>query len=240
MKGKAVIDPSAGRRNIGAKNAVICFSRDSYPKLLKAFGAMKSMKAPRFDGAVRGNVSNGTALYHASTGASTSAMMLEEMISSGIERVIMLGYAGSISPSVRVGDIVIPTWGIREEGTSYHYFSPEHEARPSRELCSGLVRVMGRDEFFEGGVWTTDGIFRETRAKVARYAKLGVLAVEMECTALMCVAEYRKIKFATVLAISDEVFGEKWVSAFRSRKLGRAMDVACAAAANLFANRRAV
>jgi len=240
LKGNAVIDPSVGKQDLGVENAVICYSKDSYPRLVNAFGAKKSKKAPRFDGAVRGKLSKGTALYLSSTGASTSVMMLEEMIASGVKRVLMLGYAGSISPLVTVGDIVIPTWGIREEGASHHYFQAGHEARPSKQLTSRLEHGIEGDEFFEGGVWTTDGVFRETRAKVARYAKMGVLAVEMECTALMCVSEYRHVKFAAILAISDEVFGEKWVPAFRSRRLSRAMDVACESAAKLFSTRRAV
>ena len=237
LKGAAAVDPSVGRRRLGVDKVIVCFSKDAFQRLSKAFGG-GSTKAPAFDGSIEGRLAHGTALYLSSIGAAASAMMLEEMISSGIRRVLVIGYAGSISPSVRVGDIVVPTWGIREEGTSYHYFGPEHEAHPSRRLVVELERRIDQDEFYEGGVWTTDAVFRETRAKIARYAKMGVLAIDMECTALMCVAQYRKVELAAVLAISDELFGEKWVPAFKSRRLGKATEIACRSARDMFSTRR--
>jgi len=226
------------RKDLNARNAVMCFTRDTYPRLVKAFGAEKSKDAPKFDGAVKGKIANGTALYRSSMGASTAAMMLEEMIASGVRNVLAVGLAGSLSPLVRIGDLVVPTWGIREEGTSHHYYRSNHEAKPSKRLTSRLERVIGSDEYYEGGVWTTDGVFRETRSKVAEYAKMGVLAIDMECTALMCVAEYREVEFAALLVVSDELFGPCWNPAFGSRRVNRSIDVACRSAAELFSTRR--
>ena len=236
--GKAVVEPSIGRRKLDARNAVICYTSDFYRRLVKAFGAAKSKDAPMFDGAVSGKIVKGTALYQSSVGAPAAAMMLEEAIASGVRRILMLGLAGSVSPSVRIGDMVVPTWGLREEGTSHHYFSASHRARPSRQLTARLERVIEADQFFEGGVWSIDSAFRETRAKVARYAKMGVLAIDMETTALMCVAEYRDVEFAALLVISDELFGKTWNPAFGSPKVNRAVDAACESAVRFFSTRR--
>jgi len=55
-------------------------------------------------------------------GAPATIMALELMIALGLRRCIVIGYAGAINPRLRMTDILLPTWGIREEGTSYHYF----------------------------------------------------------------------------------------------------------------------
>jgi nucleoside phosphorylase len=43
---------------------------------------------------------------------------------------------------------------------------------------------------------------------------MGVLAVEMEMSALFTVAMYRRISFGGLLVVSDEVAGSKWKSGF--------------------------
>ena len=61
-----------------------------------------------------------------------------------------------------------------------------------------------------GKTWTTDGIYRETRGKVARRSQEGCIAVDMECSALMAVADFRGVVFGQYLAAGDDVSGEEW------------------------------
>lgn len=145
-------------------------------------------------------------------------MLLEALIASGVERCVMLGEAGSIAPKCSIGEIIIPTWGIREEGTSYHYFQPEHDVSPTKELAKSLEDSI-KIETKDGGVWTIDAGFRETKGKINNYAHRGVLCVEMECTALMAVAEYRDIEFASVLVITDELFSDDWIRDFKGKRV---------------------
>ena len=171
-------------------------------------------------------------------GAVASAMALELLIATGARKFIVVGEAGALHPSLRIGDILIPTWGIREEGVSYHYMPPDYTPRPSPKLISileeELKRIKGRRRMrvIKGGVWTTDAPFRETRDKVRRYSKMGVLGVEMEATALMTIAEYRNVDLAVVLSISDELYGEKWNPGFGTRKLRRTERLVVEAALN--------
>lgn len=62
-----------------------------------------------------------------------------------------------------------------------------------------------------------------------RYAKKGIQAVDMESTALMAVAMRRRVKFAPVLVISDELFGDKWVPGFDAPKVRKSSRIACEA-----------
>ena len=63
-------------------------------------------------------------------------------------------------------------------------------------------------------VWTTDAPYRETPNKVLAYQQQGVLAVEMEMSALMTLAVYRGVSMAGLLVVSDELFEMKWKPGF--------------------------
>ena len=80
-------------------------------------------------------------------------------------------------------------------------------------------------KYVRGGVWTTDAPFRETREKVAQYSDQGVLAVDMETSAVMTVARFRELRWAGLMVVSDELWGEKWNPGFSSKELAAGLDL---------------
>ncbi|PCN50730.1 hypothetical protein B6U99_02915 [Candidatus Geothermarchaeota archaeon ex4572_27] len=165
-------------------------------------------------------------------GAPATVMAIELAIAAGVERVVAVGECASISPSARIGDVIVPTWGIREEGTSYHYAPPGHVPRPDGELARGLCKAL-RERGLEvrvGGVWSTDAFFRETEDKVASYADRGVLGVDMETTAIFTVAAFRGARAAAALVVSDELYGGSWRMGWGTSSLIRAEREAALAA----------
>jgi uridine phosphorylase len=149
-------------------------------------------------------------------GAPQAVIVMEKLIALGAKRIWVTGWCGSLQPDVRIGDLVIPTGAHSEEGTSTHYpvpwRRPESDANLNRRL-QGALRTKGLP-FHTGGVWTTDAPYRETLEKVKRYQRLGVLAVEMEMSALMTVALFRAVSVAALLVVSDELFDLKWKPGF--------------------------
>ncbi len=141
-------------------------------------------------------------------GAPMAASAFELLIESGARTFIVAGIAGSLTPDVPIGGIVIPTGALREEGTSYHYLPPEADPATDAGLTAALVMAAEARGFTPGvgRVWTTDAIFREMGWKVRQYGAAGILAVEMELAALLAVAQVRGVRLAAVLAISDELF----------------------------------
>jgi len=135
----------------------------------------------------------------------------------------VVGEAGAIKEGVTIGDVILPTWGLREEGTSYHYMPPEYIPKPSKRLFEALEKEVkhqiGRKRInvLKGGIWTTDAPFRETEDKVRNYSSRGILGVEMEASALMSVARFREVD----LAVSDELYRGEWNPGFGSKKLKR-------------------
>ena len=157
-------------------------------------------------------------------GAPATIFALELAIASGLRRFIAVGEAGSIHPEVGIGDYVLPDWGVREEGTSYHYMPPDYVPRVDNKVFRGLrERLDGRGlKYHVGGVWSTDAVFRETVDKVRRYSSQGVLCVDMESTALMAVSEYHGVEMAILLVISDELHSGRWVRGWGSGLLKEA------------------
>jgi len=151
-------------------------------------------------------------------GAPAAVITLELLAASGIRKFLVYGGAGSITRELRIGDVLIPTWGVREEGTSYHYMREEYVPKPSQALANRLKENLHNtlslqgSRVVEGGVWSTDAIFRETEDKVRNYAGKGVMGVDMESTALMTVAEYRGVELAIALIITDELSSLRWRS----------------------------
>lgn len=213
--------------DLRAENAVIALTRHFYPRMVRTAGFRDKGKAPPMNGAIDGRLGRRMVVYESSVGAPAAAMLMETLVASGVKRVLLVGVAGSISSECKIGDVVVPTWGVREEGTSYHYVPGNVKVKASESLVTAIGGLLGQGRFKGGGVWTVDAPYRETKGKIKKYSKQGVVAVDMESTALMAVAMCRKIEFAPVLVISDEVFGEKWVPEFHGPKVRRASEAVC-------------
>ena len=76
----------------------------------------------------------------------------------------------------------------------------------------------------EGRVWTTDAPFRETFKKVMAYQQAGLLAVDMETSALFAVASFRGIRMAVALVVSDDLSSLRWVHGFRAPEFLQARE----------------
>ncbi|MDP2647551.1 MAG: nucleoside phosphorylase [Desulfobacterales bacterium] len=150
-------------------------------------------------------------------GAPYAVMILENLIAMGARKIIFFGWCGAVSPAVRIGDIIVPTAAVVDEGTSRHY-QPEQtqETFPSENLLGKLKAglIKKKFAFHEGVVWTTDAIFRETREKVAYFQARDVLAVEMELSALFTVGRFRHVEVGAVLVVSDELSTFQWHPGF--------------------------
>ena len=156
-------------------------------------------------------------------GAPQGAIVMEKLIALGAKRIWVLGWCGSLQPYLLIGDLIIPTTALSEEGTSTHYPVKKRRRQTSPFLNNRLEGALLRANlpFKKGPVWTTDAIYRETEKKVTAYGKRGLLAVEMEMSALITLAIYRSVELAGLLVVSDELFSLKWHKAVGVNKLKR-------------------
>ncbi|HLB38961.1 MAG TPA: nucleoside phosphorylase [Actinomycetota bacterium] len=152
------------------------------------------------------------ALVHPGVGAPLAAGFLEELIARGCRAFMACGGAGVLVPELTLGHVIVPTSAIRDEGTSYHYMAPSRTVAPSPDAVAAIRATLQRHgvPFVEGATWTTDALYRETRAKVERRAAEGCLTVEMEAAAFFAVATFRSVTFGQLLYAGDDLSGDGW------------------------------
>ena len=92
------------------------------------------------------------------------------------------------------------------------------------QVCAGPCKsavIAAGEAFHAGKVWTTDAPYRETEAKVREYGSQGILAVEMEMSALFTVARFRGVALAGLLVVSDELSNLTWRHGLRDNRFRR-------------------
>ena len=207
------------------KLAVVTFTRLDLLKLTEHIGIAERMEAwgNRSHRIFRGE---GWVAIHSPFSAPNVVMLLEEISAFGVERVIFLGYCGSLQERVRVGDVVLPTEALREEGTSYHYLEEGRRSIPDPGLQDHLANWMtdGTFRVHRGTLWTTDAPYRETHEKVVRYRRDGILGAEMEMSAAFAFGMVKRISIGSVLLVSDELRETGWRQGFFSSELNRSRE----------------
>jgi uridine phosphorylase len=163
-------------------------------------------------------------------GAPYAVMLLETLIAWGARKVIFLGWCGSISETVAIGDIIVPTSALIDEGTSRHYLNKTTRVvLPSKPLLNELQTALDQKKvpFQQGPIWTTDAVYRETRQKVEQFQREGAKGVEMEISALFTVAEFRGIDIAALVIASDQLTSLQWYPGFKTEAFKKARETAC-------------
>jgi len=185
-------------------------------------------------------------------GAPYAAIVIETLIAWGARQIIFFGWCGSVSSQIEIGDIIVPTAAIIDEGTSRHYNGQWQPAETGDEAAaagrdvvpaSSTISRMLQNEltrqgtrFEEGLIWSTDAIFRETRQKVIHFQNRGALAVEMEMSALFTIGRFRQVEVGGILVVSDELATYTWRPGFRQERFIQGRRRACEVIENLCQN----
>ena len=150
-------------------------------------------------------------------GAPMAVMTMEKLIALGARRIILFGWCGTLRESLGIGELLLPTSALSGEGTSPYYVSGSQPPGPSSLLIEKLKRLLVSFtlSWQEGCVWSTDAPYREKRSSMkALQQEQDVSAVDMEYAALCSAADFRKIDFAALLLVSEEVWGKSWTPGF--------------------------
>ena len=191
----------------------------------------------------RGALDSRTGVYRATAnagvvnvdgpGAPFASIVVEELAALDVRRFVVVGLAGSLTPDVDTGSMVLCTKALRDEGTSHHYQRPSTFAHPDRQLTESLRTGLKRSgaPFVRGASWTIDAPYRETVPEIRRYRRAGILTVEMEASAVFAVAQRLNVAAAALFVISDHLDDSGWEPRFHDTRkpLRRALDIALSA-----------
>ncbi|MGC4190153.1 MAG: nucleoside phosphorylase [Thermomicrobiales bacterium] len=150
------------------------------------------------------------AVYLSLIGGAAASAIMEEVIAFGGRQFLFFGSCGVLDNEILTGHIAVPSVAYRDDGTSYHYVEPSAYIEiPSAERLAGILRDLGVS-YHLTRTWTTDAIYRETRANMAKRKAEGCRVVEMECASTAAVAQRRGVAFYQFLYGADSLDGDEW------------------------------
>ncbi len=152
------------------------------------------------------------ALFMSRVGAPACTVGYEEVTVMGLEKLVMFGTCGVLDRNIEDLAIIIPTHAIRDEGTSYHYKKSSREIEVNKKYKKEFEEILKYNNisYVEGKVWTTDAPYRETRDKVLKRKEEGCVCVDMECSAMNAVAEFRNKDLFQFFYAADNLDSNKW------------------------------
>lgn len=153
----------------------------------------------------RGN--EGVCILQAPAGAPAAVLLLERLYAYGVDKVVALGCCGALE-KLPENVFFVARKALRDEGTSYHYLPPARFVTLDKKTAETLENVLRENHILAEScvTWSTDGFFRETKAKVRARRAEGCRVVDMECAALAACAEYREKVFGQILFTADTLY----------------------------------
>lgn len=151
-------------------------------------------------------------LFLSRVGASACVVGLEEIIALGAKKIIQFGSCGILNQSNAENKIIIPTSAIRDEGTSYHYIEKSDEIIADKSSIETVTQCLNEHNipYVLGKIWTSDAIYRETTSLIKKRKEQGCIAVDMECSASLAVAQFRNIPIIQFLFGADNLDSDTW------------------------------
>lgn len=152
------------------------------------------------------------AVFYPGQGGPLAAASFERVIAAGCRAFVFCGGAGALVPELALGHVVIATDAVRDEGTSFHYAPPSREIKADGAVVSALASICESRgaPYTLGKTWTTDGLFRETRGRIARRREDGCIVADCEASALLAVGQFRGVAVGILLYAADDASGEAW------------------------------
>lgn len=137
-------------------------------------------------------------------GSPGAAVCFEELAKGGAEVLIRVGTAGSYQKEIQPGHLVISTAAVRTDGLTRQLVPEGFPAIANRHVVDQLVKAseFNKQEAHEGITLTLDVFYSGViEFPHAIYKNAGVLAVEMENSALFTIGAIRGVKTGAILAI---------------------------------------
>ena len=148
---------------------------------------------------------DGTPLSIQSTGMGgpSAAIVVHELIELGARRLLRVGTCGGLDPALTLGDLLVATEVIADDGSS-RALGAEGAIAPSGALTRALLDTLPAPH--DGPVVSTD-LFYGAEHREAGWRAAGARAVEMEAAALCALARRHDVEAAVMLIVSDRLAG---------------------------------
>lgn len=147
-------------------------------------------------------------------GASSAAIVFEELRQLGAEYITRLGTTGGIRRDTRIGDIIVATgaaYPIGGCGLAQYIPGICGATAPDTKLTYRIIQELETSNipYKYGPVFSSDAFYSEDPSFAEKMSHYGIVAVEMEAAVLFTLGWMRGFKTACVLIVSDVLHGEE-------------------------------
>jgi DeoD family purine-nucleoside phosphorylase len=147
-------------------------------------------------------------------GCPTATIVAEELIQLGVRRLLRVGTCGGLQPGHALGDMIVALTAVAADSTATHLVGGEpHCPTASWELIHEAVHVAkSTDQKIRvGPIVSSDLFYNPDDGQYERWSKRGILAVEMEASALFTLGALRGVLTGCLLTVSDIVVKGEFV-----------------------------
>ncbi len=141
-------------------------------------------------------------------GCPSLAIVTEELIRLGATCLVRVGTAGIVSDAVQPGELIVATGSVANDGTTRQYlrgaaYAPVADHGVVRAL-EDAGRAAGTPPHV-GLIQTEDAFYATAPEDVPELRSRGVLAIEMEASALFLIAALRGVRAGCALVASNHI-----------------------------------
>ena len=159
-------------------------------------------------------------------GVGQTSNVMEELIRIGGQVFIQLGAVGAIQENINLGDIIIPTGSVRDEGLTDYYAPKQYPAVADYRIVRALAEAATEEKyrFHTGIIRTTEGFYPSQRVEeyVKTYHDLGVLGVEQEVSGILTICStHGCFAGACLMVIGNLVKGQHYMKGDEYEHLDR-------------------
>ena len=153
-------------------------------------------------------------------GASACVSSIEMSFSQiKTNKFVVFGGAGCLDKEIVHGKIMIPTEAYRDEGMSYHYAEASDYIKIKNYNVISEFMKINNIPYVKGKTWTTDASFRETLHNFEKRKADGCISVEMECSAVQALCNFRNLEFYTFFTSGDLLDCPVWDKRHKEKEI---------------------
>jgi uridine phosphorylase len=141
-------------------------------------------------------------------GGPSAAIVCEELADLGAELFVRVGTCGAIDPSVKLGELVVVSEAVSDDGASSALGAPRRAPADAGLLEALVAQVAASGHPSHVGPSATVDLFYDPDAdeRQARLVGDGALTLEMEAASVFAVGARREIPCACLLAVTDTLY----------------------------------
>jgi len=135
-------------------------------------------------------------------GGASAGIAVEELHALGVKNMIRIGSCGALQPQVKLGDLILVSGAVRDDGASKAYIDPIYPAVADAVLlaaCEKAAQKLGF-AFHTGIARSHDSFYTDREEEIDAYwSHKGVLGCDMETAALYVIGRLRQVRCMSIL-----------------------------------------